>query len=208
MGLAIQLYLNDYQDYYPSVEYSQPDGQTLLWPWERAIEPYYPLKWTNVAYHCPGYKGLITDRLGLGYTNVYSGSYAYNAWGFIMTSGAANMGLSTTWDSTAPKKHVRVSDITSPADMFEVGESKMPLSSPAAGFIFLYPNAPLDYMLTEAFYLNPVNPSLRHGKNNNQLCCDGHVEVIAPFVLYMQTRLAARWNRDNQPHPEQWPPAY
>ena len=206
MGLAIQLYINDYQDYYPSVEYSQPTAQTLVWPWERAIEPYYPLKWTNTAYHCPGYKGLITDRLG--YTNVYSGSYAYNAWGFIINSAAANLGLSTPPDPTVPKKHVRVSEIASPSDMFEVGESKLPLSSPAPGFIFLYPNAPLDYMVAEPFDLNPTNPSLRHGKNYNQLCCDSHIEPIPPAVLYLQTKLASRWNRDNQPHPEQWPPAY
>ncbi len=202
MGLAIHLYVNDYQDYFPSVEYSPPSAQTLVGPWERAIEPYYPLRWTNTAYHCPGYKGLITDRMGL--TNVYSGSYAYNAWGFIMTSGAANLGLSTSYDPTVLKKYVRVSDITSPPDMFEVGESRTP-SDPAPGLIYLYPNVGPDFMFTEAFRKTWNASPLRHGRNNNQLCCDGHVEVIAPSVLYVQTRLAARWNRDNQPHPEQWP---
>jgi hypothetical protein len=200
MGLALQLYLNDFQDYYPSVIYSRPAAQSLVWPWERAIEPYYPLKWTNVAYHCPGYKGLVTDSMGT--TNVYSGSYAYNAWGFVINSGAGNMGLSTPSDITVPVKYVRISDVKSPSDMFAIAESRIS-SSPAPGLMLLYPTAAPDFMVTEAFRLTPNAPQLRHGAKYNQLCCDNHVESLAPAILFAQTGLAARWNRDNQPHAEQ-----
>jgi hypothetical protein len=65
MGLALQLYLNDNRDYYP------------FWtiPWEQALQRFYPLKWTNLAYHCPGYKGLISESFQ-GMTNFFVGSYA------------------------------------------------------------------------------------------------------------------------------------
>ena len=199
MGLAVQLYANDSQERYPSIQYSTP--QTLSWPWERAIEPYYPLRWTNRAYHCPGYKGLITDSLGE--TNIYSGSYAYNAWGFINTPGGGAFGLSAPFDGSG-KAFVRVTEIKSPSEMYEIGESRIQ-SSPAQGVNLLYPNAALDFMVTEAFRTSPYAPQKRHGRNYNQLCCDGHVEAIAPDLLYARFDLAARWNFDNNPHKDQWP---
>src|SRR5260221_2061038 len=134
MGIAVQLYVNDSQEKYPSIQYSSP--QTLIWPWERAIEPYYPLRWTNKAYHCPGFKGLITDSMGQ--TNTYSGSYAYNAWGFISTTGAGNLGLSAPFDGSGAKQFKKTSEVKSPSEMFEIGESRIAVS-PADGVKLLYP---------------------------------------------------------------------
>lgn len=168
MGLAVQLYVNDFADDYPSVQFSEPAAQTLVWPWERAIEPYYRLNWTNAAYHCPGFKGVVTDSLDQ--TNVYSGSYAYNAWGFINTSGAANLGLSADYYVTG--RSVRVSDVKSPSNMFAIGESRIQ-SSPGFGVSLLYPSAALDFMVTEAFRLTPNVLQPRHGGHYNQLAVMG-----------------------------------
>src|SRR5258708_19093153 len=51
--------------------------------WWAKLAPYYPVKWTNAAYHCPGYRGVIASgfepaspRPGTPF-----GSYAYNAYG-------------------------------------------------------------------------------------------------------------------------------
>ena len=202
MGLALQLYANDSQDFYPSVVYDQPAAQKLIWPWEKAIEPYYPLNWTNTAYHCPGFKGLITNSLD-GATNVYSGSYAYNAYGFL--ASLATLGLSSSWGMTASagQPGVRTSDIRGPSDMFAIGEARI-VASPAPGVVLADPTSALDFMITEAFWTKPNSPQLRHGRNYNQLCCDGHVDALTPSALYAQTQLARRWNRDNQPHAEQW----
>ncbi len=46
----------------------------------------------------------------------------------------------------------------------------------------------------------------RHGKNYNQLCCDGHVAAMSPWVLFNPSNTAAMWNYDHQPHPEMWVP--
>ena len=45
----------------------------------------------------------------------------------------------------------------------------------------------------------------RHGRNYNILCCEGHVEGMSPSILFEPARTAARWNYDDQPHPEFWP---
>jgi hypothetical protein len=44
----------------------------------------------------------------------------------------------------------------------------------------------------------------RHGKNYNDLLCDGHVSRISPWVLFNPTNSASMWNYDHQPHPELW----
>jgi len=46
----------------------------------------------------------------------------------------------------------------------------------------------------------------RHGKNYNQLFCDGHVSAMDPWVLFDPTKTGAMWNTDHQPHPEWWLP--
>jgi len=47
---------------------------------------------------------------------------------------------------------------------------------------------------------------LRHGKNYNQLFCDGHVGALNPSFLFNPTNSAAMWNNDHQPHRELWYP--
>jgi prepilin-type processing-associated H-X9-DG protein len=55
----------------------------------------------------------------------------------------------------------------------------------------------------ENYYGNPPLPQ-RHGKNYNQLFCDGHVAAMDPWLLFNPTNSASMWNRDHQPHPELW----
>jgi prepilin-type N-terminal cleavage/methylation domain-containing protein len=57
MGLALQLYANDYNHKYPYEAYFQDADIYSNVEWVRSLEPYYLPKWTNTAYHCPGYKG-------------------------------------------------------------------------------------------------------------------------------------------------------
>ena len=53
----------------------------------------------------------------------------------------------------------------------------------------------------------PFDPA-RHGKNYNQLLCDGHVSSMSPWILFNPTNTATMWNSDHQPHPELWVPSY
>ncbi len=191
VGLASQLYLNDNRDCYP-IFFTPP----ALAPWETALEPYYPLSWTNVAYHCPAYKGPISKSFQ-GYTNNFVGSYAYNGNG---ASDVAMLGLGARYSEppSGALSATRASEIKSSSDMFAIADSRLSSwltpTPPWPGFdgMALGPSATFD----------PYPP--RHGRKYNVLCCDGHVEAVAPSLLY-STRTAARWNYDDQPHPELWP---
>jgi prepilin-type processing-associated H-X9-DG protein len=44
----------------------------------------------------------------------------------------------------------------------------------------------------------------RHGRNYNQLFCDGHVSAMSPWVIFNPTNSAVMWNYDHEPHPEYW----
>jgi len=215
MGLALQMYVDEHQGKYPFY-HGMPDhaldagvgaDNTAFW-WAKLL-PYYPLKWTDPAYHCPGYKGVIegSEQHTGGWTYPF-GSYAYNA-----------RGASGVWTKTndivlglGGKRPRRPSGTTSedhsegqiavPSEMFAIGESRWKDGG----------DNPLDgghdFMRCGATTLNrgpfAFDPA-RHGKNYNQLFCDGHVGAMSPWLLFNPTNTAAMWNFDHQPHPEFWP---
>ena len=83
MGLALNMYVDEHGGRYPYGIYpaDPPTGWSSSSYWYAKLLPYYPVPWTNPAYHCPGYKGKILDH-ARG-RDIYGplGSYAYNAFG-------------------------------------------------------------------------------------------------------------------------------
>ena len=88
-----------------------------------------------------------------------------------------------------------------PSEMFAIGESRWKAHEG--------PEGGSDYMQCGLLGNNrgvwSFDPA-RHGKNYNQLFCDGHVSAISPSILFNPTNSAAMWNYDHEPHPEFWPP--
>jgi prepilin-type N-terminal cleavage/methylation domain-containing protein len=84
MGLALQSYVSDHDNNYPSyVNPSDPLLNDKIGPentryWWAKLLPYYPVKWTHAAYHCPGYRGAIVGEVSPAPPY---GSYAYNSRG-------------------------------------------------------------------------------------------------------------------------------
>jgi len=200
MGFALQMYVGDHSDFYPYSYWfarSHVDGSaTILWNWERAIQLYYPLEYTNKAYHCPGYKGLISASF-FGVTNSFAGSYAYNKTG---VGYGPPLGLGFGWDDWNTRIYnttTRQSSIVNPSDMFAVGDSRM--------YTDPIPSPPLVFGGDEVWLsLTAATDAPRHGQNYNELCCDGHVEGLPPLVLFGLTHTAHRWNYDDLPHSELW----
>src|SRR6185312_3468750 len=82
MGLALQMYANENAGRYPYYASRADSGNISFW-WA-TLANYYPLQWTNAAYHCPGYRGMIggLELQKQGQTlGPPFGSYAYNALG-------------------------------------------------------------------------------------------------------------------------------
>ncbi|HEV7925007.1 MAG TPA: type II secretion system protein [Verrucomicrobiae bacterium] len=224
MGLALQMYVNENESKYPyysgltdhALDAAVGPRNTRCW-WAK-LAPYYPLKWTDVKYHCPGYNGVIAS---LDYTNTIGshyglpfGSYAYNANGVSMPGFGApfdpDLGLgylpsgarlneSLEWGRTSVPDH----RVVAPSEMLSIGESRFLNAAENQ-----MPGGD-DRLICGLLNWRGRNYSLffdpaRHGKNYNQLFCDGHIEAMNPWVLFNPTKTASRWNNDHQPHPELW----
>ena len=223
MGLALQMYVDEYQSKYPYYRglpdhaYDDAVGADNTAFWWAKLLPYYPIKWTDPAYHCPGYKGVIKgsimDKGGWTHPN---GSYAYNAkgacgtWSSVITNNVL-LGLGgRTYKTPRPGRTTGVTSegqIAVPGEMFAIGESRWKAQGDQG------PEGGRDYMQCGWIYgpgyankgMGAFDP-VRHGKNYNQLFCDGHVSAMSPWGIFDPRNTAAMWNYDHQPHPEFWPP--
>jgi prepilin-type N-terminal cleavage/methylation domain-containing protein/prepilin-type processing-associated H-X9-DG protein len=198
MAIALQLYVNDDAGHhYPFAVQLDANGQLSGPYWEDALALYYPLAWTNRAYHCPGYKGLVATNFVSGYP---VGSYAYNTHGSVVirpNNYYRELGLGSF--STEPA--TSESQVISPSEMYSLADSREAFFGGSPGNVW----AGDDWMELGIGGLNSVfRISTRHGKNYNVASCDGHVEAIDQVVLFNPARTAERWNKDHQPHPETW----
>lgn len=223
LGVALQLYLDDHDSIYPYYlgsadpgdEFSSGAGDRSYW-WSK-LQPYYQLQWTDRAFHCPGYKGVISGPQG---SHGPYGSYAYNENG-VAIPGAGYLDPNHGINVRFPKVRYGLgavlyrtpgifnrpptseAQIMVPSDMFSIGESRF-LNSTVNGtpgghdtLICGLRKSPKD-----AWAFDPA----RHGKKYNQLFCDGHVGAMNPSILFDSRKTAPMWNYDHQPHPEFWIP--
>ncbi len=225
MGLALQVYVNDAGNRYPyyfgsadhSLDVAVGPRNTVYW-WAK-LSPYYPLKWMDAKYHCPGYNGVIAgaeyeSKAPVTHTSGPYGSYAYNALGVSMPAfGApfnADLGLgylpngrrlngSLEWGRGSVPDH----RIVAPSEMLSIGESRFlsEAENQMPGGTDLLVCGLLNWR--GKYYSQAFQPE-RHGKNYNQLFCDDHVAAMDPWILFNPTNTAAMWNADHQPHPELW----
>src|SRR5207244_2528936 len=95
------------------------------------LQPYCPLVWTNRAYQCPGYKGVVAP---LGFS--YFSSYAYNAGGADVGDSAGSqpirsisarspsLGLSGGQDGYGLQRPVGEQQVIAPSQMFAISDSR------------------------------------------------------------------------------------
>ncbi len=225
MGKALTMYVDEHGRYPYAYAPAEPDGGDPVaaannrWWWAK-LWPYYQVKWTDPGYHCPGYRGAINGQLHNPYI-LPQGSYAYNAWGVRLHADSyegpspgtyidvpnVGLGLSSRQfrvsgtASTTSDSQIRVT-----SEMFAIGESRF-LNANAHrwkdwGGECVMKCGLLDRRVWPQYIFDPA----RHGKNYNQLFCDGHVSAMNPWVLFNPTNTARMWNYDHEPHPELWPP--
>ena len=209
MGLALKMYVDEHQERYP-YGISPSDPLSFNSSWCAKLLPYYPVQWTNAAYHCPGYNGQIREWVGSKHVSLGPcGSYAYNHLGVgrgtnSHTGGLGlGLGIVTRTGLATSEAQVKV-----PSAMFAIGESRF-LNSEVNGTGYGglmgmggFWGMTCGQLRSQQYAFDPA----RHGKNYNQLFCDGHVDAMNPWVLFNPTNTASLWNYDHEPHPELWPP--
>lgn len=224
MGLALQMYVHENGNKYPyyrGLPDPAYDGAVGAYDsrfWWAKLQPYYPLKWTDPAYHCPGYNGSIEGSKPGSARDTWThplGSYAYNAKGVRNAFGDAyalggnipgtnpNLGLGGILYASQPKQlwptAITEGQIKVPSEMFAIGESRWKAGDERGGKAYMICGVRFPNRGVVAF-----DPA-RHGKKYNQLFCDGHITPVNPWVLFSAAATASQWNNDHQPHPEFWP---
>ncbi len=210
MGAALQMYVHDNQNKYPhylgptgpSYGDATGDGAKKLIYWSSKLFPYNSLNWTNSSFHCPGYAGKISGPYEVDAIE-RQGSYAYNAVGIGIDSQEIEfLGLGPVMFWKNASKHdvlaVAESQISIPSEMLAIGDSLMKVAMVGSSDLWRSNGRDFAQILADSPYF------LRHGKNYNQLYCDGHVSAMSPEFLFNPSNTAAIWNYDHQPHSELW----
>jgi len=219
MGVALQMYVQEHENEYPYWWTPAPDksldgaaAPEDIGFWWAKLVPYYPVKWTNATYHCPGYKGAIAGKVG---SRGPLGSYAYNGRGVSRPHSGSpynpNLGLGPPQTEALSQRvslrspQTRESRVKVPSDMLAIGESRFlnaKMNEMPGGYDLLVCGLLESRPGSQRFLFDPA----RHGANYNLLLCDGHVSAMKPSVLFNPTNTAVMWNSDHQPHPELWVP--
>ena len=188
VGIALRLYVDDYQKYPIWGHVGDPAAPANLpTDWDVLLLRY---SGSNAAlFFCKALKS------SAGWTNLadYNPSYGYNALGTGEGQSTLPLGLSaidlfTLSDigNALPEHRVLV-----PADMIAIGD---------------YPELPYqDGDITGALDEPDDLLDNRHDNGANVVFCDGHVE-FGKQTNWMRAIDVARqrWNNDHLPHPETW----
>jgi prepilin-type N-terminal cleavage/methylation domain-containing protein/prepilin-type processing-associated H-X9-DG protein len=189
-GLALAMYEGEYR-YYPGcgepvkLLSQAPWGYRRNDSWTALISPY--LGDSPKVFNCPGYKPPYWEALG-----VYADSYGYNAGGSAsLNDRTSTLGLG--YDQT---NYVSIATVKSPSDMIALGDLQLP-TSVAANYISPWH----ERLMGDVDCFVPK----RHSGGANMSFADTHVEWRKRAQWIDEKPVVrARWNIDNQPHPESW----
>ncbi len=192
IGLAMTMYLSDSRHYPPLW-----DGNARQYCFDK-LYPYYPLHWTNRAWHCPTY---LAEGGSIFLEDNFAGtSYSYNwrgtalGWpGCPQAIFQLNLGLGHLL-----KDEVLEQEVLAPSQMYIVADARPTVETNGT----LFGNMKMD--LYDFGQSKEVPPP--HAQGYNIVFGDGLVALVKRSDLLYPPRTARHWNRDNQPHPETWAP--
>ena len=128
------------------------------------------------------------------------------------TKPEVNLGLGTALYDTMrhPRRNERAvpePQVKVPSEMFAIGESRFKQEPDITNHADCVDGMFCGYLsyVVSRDTLSPITFPARHGKNYNQLFCDGHIAAMEPYVLFDPTQTGAMWNNDHQRHAELWP---
>jgi prepilin-type N-terminal cleavage/methylation domain-containing protein/prepilin-type processing-associated H-X9-DG protein len=201
LGLATRLYLDEYEHYPPVAGYAimgfnSAYGWLMMDSWKETLIPFVGVRGGEFAdkeatmrtLRCPQWVTNEDGKRG-------NGQYACNASGTARFQSVANLGIG----GYGPGKIRATAEslVLAPASMIAVGDVA---PGPSAGDMF-WTSGYFDVCSTNRARW----PGAGHNGQANMLFGDGHVESAKQTNWVSASESArARWNNDNQPHPETW----
>ena len=180
MGLAMALYTDEYEDYFPDQASDPEHGTATAYPWNKLM---FLTKTSFDICVCPSFvnNGDTTSTLDIKKLGVPQHiSYGYGTVYYI------HYGINRVYmrPTSAPIVPGKVTKLTNPAQYLIVSETYR-----GAG-----PNR--GYLYATEFYGTGEHGNIdcRHGKSLNILFADGHVENIKPNVAPDKTEATASYN--------------
>ena len=194
IGIALNLYVSDFQKFPLFAELTSPQAPSL---WDNKLVAYTAK--TPAVFNCPSNKGIRpwtndTPRLGppTGHANP---SYGYNI------SGCGN------YDSGNVKESVGLGGIAADQrnpSAAPVPEGKVQSPSDLIAVADYKPQSDPDYDLDPRNLLADL-PTTRHNRGANAVFVDVHVEFAKQKIWLEKSEVRRRrWNIDNLPHQELW----
>ncbi len=224
LGVALTMYASETQ-HYPSIfmEKKKPSGHVREGDrtWVDAIQPYYPVGYTNSAWHCPRYiarGGVIIPQPPM--LTLFT-SYSYNHGGIIgegwfqgrppPNPTGTNSYLLSLGLGRAPKLGAAEGAIAAPSEMYAIADARWwkyqhYRETGIAGNWKMSPWKYVYELTNPTRTLVHVETAPPHGEGYNMLFVDGHVTAVNRSDYLNPARTAHHWNRDNQPHTEAWAP--
>ncbi len=193
IGLALSLYVDDYQAY-PSGYMVLADGQRRRWL--DFLSSYLSLpahpKHKNEILNCPSSRAAEQSI-----------DYGYNS------DGYANLGLGPFFGEQERHLFVKESEVLVPTGMIALGDNLGRVESYVFDIGTGLQRAVQYYDRAWLSQNGPIYQQFaqrRHAGKINLFFCDGHVEALKlKRAFYDETIEAlALWNRDNEPHQEDW----
>ena len=194
IGIALNLYVADFQKYPLFAELGRPQSQSL---WDNKLVPYTAK--TPAVFNCPSNKGVrpwTNDPPRPGPSTGHANpSYGYNIsgcghYGHGDVKEALGLG-GTSMEAMNPRPApVPEGNVRSPSDLIGVADYK-PQSDADGDF-------------------DPINlladlPTTRHNGGANAVFIDVHVEFAKQKIWLEKSEVRRRrWNIDNEPHREFW----
>ena len=199
LGIALQLYVAT-QNAFPFLSHqpSYDPADPFARMWFDDLRPYIHLHWTNQAFHCPSYQGLIA-HLSASSQFGTAGSYAYNGWG----SGLQISDLGLGMDIIEESGHSARTDaqIVAPSEMFAIADARS--RSETSGSQSIEVGVPAMWHSGWRPAESEASPN-RHNFRYNVLFVDGHVTAVRRSDFLDAEKSASNCNYDHQPHAETW----
>lgn len=192
LGLALSLYVGNYQKYPAWVTGDQAGQGGSLFLWDTALLPFEVNN--RAVFVCPA------NKLAPPWTNNVrepqpNPSYGYNVAGTgHYRSTAPSLGLDATTSSRGLSVCLSEQQVKVPSDMIAVTDANLKTSTGG------------DNDLDDLYPLNLLTAlAARHNQSANAVFCDVHVEYARQITWLQKIDQARqRWNNDHQPHHETW----